>query len=172
MRVARCRVFNVSRVRFRPPQGGRSRSFYCIEAPDWVNVIPLLDGGRVLLLRQYRFGLENFSLEIPGGVCETREPPKTTAARELREETGYRAKEIVELGWVHPNPALQANRCHCYLARGLVRAGPPRPDRDEQFEAVEVRLADIPHLIRERRITHTLVVSAFQLLAGRKGVKS
>ena len=79
--------------------------------PDWINVIPLTDDGQVVMVRQYRFGIEGFTLEIPGGMCDPGEPPLEAARREMREETGYAPSEMIELGWVHPNPPLQNNRC-------------------------------------------------------------
>ena len=160
-------MFGVSRVRFQPGGGGDERSFYRIDAPHWINVIPVDDRGDVLFVRQYRFGIEDFTIEIPGGMCDCGESPATAAARELREETGHEAGRIVELGWVHPNPALQGNRCYSYVARDLVRVGDPEPDADEEFELVKVPLRDVPGLIADGSITHALVVTAFRLLDGR-----
>jgi len=108
-RLQRCVVFDLDRVRFEPPEGP-AKDFWVVEAPDWINVIPLTDDGRVVLVKQYRFGIEGFTLEIPGGMCDGAEPPLDAARRELREETGYEARELVPLGWVHPNPAVQTNR--------------------------------------------------------------
>ena len=88
-RLQRCRVFDVDLVRFEPPAGGAAESFYCIDVPDWINVIPMTADGQVLFVRQYRFGIEDFTLEIPGGMCDPGEAPQDAARRELREETGY-----------------------------------------------------------------------------------
>ena len=105
---------------------------------------------------------------IPGGFVEPDEPLEAAARRELREETGYDASDINELGWVHPNPAIQSNRCYTYLARGLTEVGDPEPDPHESFELVRVPLGRIPELIDNREITHALVVTAFKLLDGYK----
>ena len=163
-RLADCRVFEVDEVRFEPPAGGAAPTFYSIRSTDWVNVIPLTPDRQVLLLRQYRFGIEEFTLEIPGGMCDPGETPAAAARRELVEETGHDSTRIEELGWVHPNPAIQTNRCFSYLALDVTRVGAPRPDAYEAFEQLAVPLERIPRLIREGRITHALVVSAFQLL--------
>ncbi len=166
-RLQRCKVFDLDRVRFEPPEGP-AREFWVVEAPDWINVVPLTDDRRVVMVRQYRFGIDGFTLEIPGGMCDGDEPPLEAALRELKEETGYEARETVSLGWVHPNPAVQTNRCHTFLALGAHPAGPPQPDEDESFEVSAVPLDDIPGLIRDGTITHALVIAAFHLLSLRQ----
>ena len=74
-RVQRCGIFDLDRVTFQPPDGSSPRPFYVIEAPDWINVIPLTEDRRVLMVRQFRFGIEAHTLEIPGGMCDPRETP-------------------------------------------------------------------------------------------------
>ena len=162
--MQRCGIFDLDRVEFEPPTGGEPRPFYVIDAPDWINVIPLTEQDDVLMLRQFRFGIGADTLEIPGGMCDPGETPEQAARRELREETGYVASEWVELGWVHPNPPVQNNRCHTFLARGLVRDGEPQPDANERFEQVVVPRAEVADRIADGTITHALVLAAFQLL--------
>jgi 8-oxo-dGTP pyrophosphatase MutT (NUDIX family) len=157
-------VFGLDCVRFSPPDGRDARSFYVIEAPDWINVVPLTLDRRVVFVRQFRYGTNDFTLEIPGGMCDPGEQPRASALRELREETGYATVDLVDLGWVHPNPAIQSNRCHTFLARDVVRVGDPAPDGDEAFEIVTAPLDEVPGLIRDGAITHSLVVAAFYRL--------
>lgn len=163
-RMVECSVFDLDRASFVPPEGGAPRDFWVLSAPDWINVVPLTDEGEVLMVRQYRFAVGELTLEIPGGMCDGRESAAAAAARELREETGYEARSWTPLGWVHPNPPLQTNRCHTFLARGLALAGPARPDPDERLELVRVRLESVPALMRDGTITHALVLAAFHLL--------
>ncbi|MGH9901890.1 MAG: NUDIX hydrolase, partial [Pyrinomonadaceae bacterium] len=103
--VADCRVFQVRRDRSANPRDGREHDFYVIEAPDWINVIPLTADDEVVMIEQYRHGTEEITLEIPGGMVDAGESPREAAARELIEETGYAAREVVELGRTRPNPA-------------------------------------------------------------------
>ena len=104
-----------------------------------------------------------FTLEIPGGMCDPGESPEQAARRELHEETGHEAAAWTELGWVHPNPALQNNRCHTFLARDLVESPGASPDPHEELEIVRRPLSAIPDLISRGEITHALVVAAFQM---------
>ena len=162
-RIHDCRVFDLHEVRFEPPDGRAAADFFVGDAPDWINVVPLTRDDEVVFVRQFRFGIEDLTLEIPGGMCDPGESPGVAASRELRDETGYEGR-IETLGSVHPNPAIQSNRCWSYVARDVVRVGDPRPDEHESFEIVLHPLRDVPDLIRSGRITHSLVVTAFHLL--------
>jgi ADP-ribose diphosphatase len=163
--VADCRVFKVRRDVSADPRGGRSHDFYVIEAPDWINVIPLTVGGEVVLIEQYRHGTEEVSLEIPGGMVDAGETPKEAAARELLEETGYEASEVIFLGRTRPNPAIQDNWIHTFLARDAERVGEPRNDGTEHTVVRLAPLEQIPSLIAAGKITHSLVVVGFHWLS-------
>jgi ADP-ribose pyrophosphatase len=167
-RIHSCPIFDLDRIRFVPPEGGEGRWYYVIDAPDWINVIPITDEGEVLMVRQFRFGVAQSTLEIPGGMCDGDEDPAEAAARELLEETGYRAGTVEEIGWVHPNPPIQNNRCYTYLARDLEFDGSADPDPDEQFELVKVPLVDVPPMLVDGTITHALVLAAFQMFDVRR----
>ncbi len=156
-------VFHVRRDRHRSPRSGQEHSFYVIEAADWVNVIPLTPEGQIVCVRQYRHGVEAVTLEVPGGVVDAGETAAEAARRELREETGYDAARIVRLGSVAPNPALQNNVCHSFLALDARPDGVQRLDGAEDIEVILVDPADVPGLIVMGRITHALVVAAFYL---------
>ncbi|MEO8275958.1 MAG: NUDIX hydrolase [Thermoanaerobaculia bacterium] len=139
------------------------REALTLAAPGWVNVIALLPDEKVLLVRQWRFGIGAETIEIPGGMVEPEELPAAAAARELFEETGYRAGRISWLGEVQPNPAFITNRCQTFIAHDLVQDGEPQGDGEEEL-VVEIRpLAEIPQLIVNGAIRHALVVAAFYL---------
>ncbi len=162
--VADCRVFKVRRDYSADPRGGRAHDFYVIEAPDWINIIPLTGDGRVVLIEQYRHGTREVSLEIPGGMVDAGESPRDAAARELLEETGYEAGEVGLLGQPRPNPAIQDTWIHTFVARGVERRGEPSNAGTEQTIVRTVPLDGIPSLIAEGKITHSLVVVGFHLL--------
>lgn len=147
--------------------GEDRREVLVMEAPDWVNVIPIREDGRVVMVRQWRYGVQAPTLEIPGGMVDPGEDARTAAARELLEETGYRAGSLRSLGYTHPNPAFITNRLTTWLATDLE---PVNRERElfgvdgEEIVCEEVPLGSVSELIRGAEITHALVVAAFHLL--------
>ncbi len=142
----------------------RPNPFTVIRTSDWINVIPVTAGGDFVFIRQFRHGIREVTLEIPGGAVDARDAgPREAAERELVEETGYRAAGWEYLGFVTPNPALQDNRCHTFLATGAWRAGEPRPDPFERIEVVLLRSSEAKAALRDGTVHHGLVLAAFGL---------
>lgn len=155
-------VFAVREVERRSPRTGQPGTYTVLHVPSWTNVVALTEDDRVVLVEQYRHGLDRVTLEIPGGVVEAGEEPAAAVARELLEETGYAGEAPVHLGTVHPNPAIQDNACTSWLVRGARRVADPEPDPGEDIAVHTVPRGEIPGLLRNGRITHSLVVAAFQ----------
>ena len=158
------RIFGLRVDRAISPRTGAAHDFYVLESDSWVNVIPITSEREVVLIRQYRHGTREVTLEIPGGIVEAGDSPQEAARRELREETGYEAGEMIGLGFVHPNPAFLDNRCYTFLAQDVRRTGLQTQDDKEDIHVLLKPLAEIPKLIREGGITHSLVVAAFYRL--------
>jgi ADP-ribose pyrophosphatase len=155
------RILQVRRERYESPRTGQPLNATIVEAPDWVNVIALTPDEQCVLIRQFRFGTEQFTLEIPGGMIDPEESPLTAAERELREETGYTAARWTALGRVAPNPAFQRNYLYTFLAEGCEGGGAQLQDPGEDIEVVLTPYREIDALLASGEIDHALVLVAF-----------
>lgn len=165
-----CRVFEVYRKTSRSPRTGREHDFYRIDAAEWVNVVALTEDDEFVMVRQFRHGNDEITLEIPGGIVDPGESPAEAAARELLEETGYRGAAPVALGLVNPNPALFGNGCHTFLIRDARRVDEVRNDGETEHTVVELLpRGDLHARMRAGDIQHALVVAGFYWFEIREG---
>jgi len=133
-----CSIFSVSERLCRRREGTKLKKYSVLDTSDWAIVIPVLEtarGREFVMVRQWRHGARELSLEFPGGVLEKGESAQKAAIRELREETGFHANKIEELGVFSPNPAIMSNRVHFFLASEL---DPPKAQELDEDEYVEV----------------------------------
>lgn len=159
------KIFTLKRSRRTNPRTGKPFDFFLMEGLSWVNVVPLTPAGEVVLVRQYRHGTEEYTLEIPGGCIEVDDgDPAIAAVRELREETGYSTAQITPLGVIAPNPAMMSMRLHTFVAHGCLPVAPQSLDPGEDITIVLKPLAEVLELVRTGGISHALVVAAFGLL--------
>lgn len=155
------KIFDLCTDRVRSPRNGKEYDFIILESSEWVNVIPVTKEKDVVLIRQYRHGIKDVTLEIPGGIVEPGDTPLEGAGRELKEETGYTYGEMIYLGMVYANPAILNNGCHTYLALDCQPDGAQDLDDREDIEVVLTPLEKIPEYIREGKISHSLIIAAF-----------
>jgi 8-oxo-dGTP pyrophosphatase MutT (NUDIX family) len=153
-------VFRVTRSLARSPRTGALHPFHTIDADAWVNVVALTPRDEVVMVRQWRHGSREVTLEIPGGIVDPGEAPAQAAARELLEETGFGGGVAQPLGSANPNPALFGNRVHTFLIRGVARQAEIQNGSTEETSVVLVPRGEIPALLRREVIDHALVVAA------------
>lgn len=143
-------------------ESGRTNDFTIIRTSDWINVIAVTGEGNLVFIRQFRHGIREVTLEIPGGAIDVSDAsPQVAAERELLEETGFAAERWEDLGFVTPNPALQSNRCHTFLATGARRVGDPEFDACERIETVLLSRQEAARALRDGAVHHGLVLAAF-----------
>jgi 8-oxo-dGTP pyrophosphatase MutT (NUDIX family) len=138
--VFKCRVFSIHESLCQSPNNADTGAFVVLDSADWAIVLPVLEtvkGPSFVMVRQWRHGAQELSLEFPGGVFESGESPAIAALRELEEETAYTARKITLLGTMSPNPAIMSNHTHFFLAEDLEKLPAQRLDKDE-FVDVEI----------------------------------
>jgi 8-oxo-dGTP pyrophosphatase MutT (NUDIX family) len=161
-KVGDYRIFSIRESAARSPHG-IVKTFSVIDTRDWAMVLPLIEtarGKEFVMVRQWRHGARELSVEFPGGVLETGEQNAEGAARELREETGYIAGRVTKLGEMNPNPAIMSNLIHFYLAEDLAQTGKLDLDEDEFVETLTVPVAEAVQNMGKPPYIHALTAAA------------
>jgi 8-oxo-dGTP pyrophosphatase MutT (NUDIX family) len=161
-------LFSVEINRSRSPRTGAIHEFQVLRSPDWVAVISVTSENEVIMVRQFRHGTAELSLEPPGGLIKKGQTPEQSGREELEEETGYRAERFELLGWMHPMPAIFSNRFYVYLARDAKPTGRLNPDETEEIETVLIPVEKIRDLIRSGKITCSVMIAALYLFLDRE----
>ncbi len=164
-KVLKSRVFQYDKVYRQSPLTKDIGQFDLLVCPNWVNIIAKNSSDEIVMVKQFRHGTNEYTLEIPGGAVETNEDSLTAAIRECQEETGYIGSNWQKLGRVSANPAFMNNYCDSYYCDVLNKPGKQNLDPWEEIEIELVPLSSINKLIKEGVIHHSLIIAAFQLLS-------
>jgi 8-oxo-dGTP pyrophosphatase MutT (NUDIX family) len=162
--IANSPIFKLQAIQRESPHTHAKGDFYRLDCPEWVHAIPFTShqaGLELIAVEQYRHGVDRASLEVPGGVCDLGEDPLEAAKRELLEETGYASDKWTNLGFCSPNPAIQNNRCHFFLALDCVPVQDLLLDPTEELRVWAMPYQEWETKLKSGEIHHSLVIAAF-----------
>ncbi|MDQ7008538.1 MAG: NUDIX hydrolase [Acidobacteriota bacterium] len=170
-RVYEGRLLRIDLEQVELPGGGRAE-LETIRHPGAAAVLPFLDDGRVVLIRQYRHAVGGFIVEVPAGKLDRPgEAPEECAQRELREETGYRCRRLVPLGRILTTPGFTDEVIWLYEAHDL-QPGPGACEEGEKIEVFEVGWEQALALLRRGEIVDAKSVACLAHAALRRGIPS
>ena len=138
------------------PNGKIMPAFYVMEYPTWAAAFALTKDNKVLMIKQYRHGIEEVTTEIPGGVVDDGEDSSDAIRRELLEETGYEFESIEFMGKICANPSTGDNYLHMFLAKGGEKVAEQKLDETEDVEVVSHTIDEVKQMLKENRIVQSL----------------
>lgn len=138
----------------------KEAEFSIIDAPEWMNVIPITPENEIVLVEQYRYGIEESTLELPGGMVDPGETHYETAKRELLEETGFAGDDWHYLGKVSSNPAFLTNYTHLHVVKNCRKIQEQELDGNERINVHTMPIEDFLVMVKEGTVHHSLVVAA------------
>lgn len=153
-------IFNLHKKKCAPEKGEKAGDFYVLHAPEWINVIPVTEEHKIILVEQYRHGIDEPTLEIPGGMVDPGEKPLESAKRELEEETGYTSESWSYMGKVSSNPAILTNYTHLYLAGDCQKTN---EQNTGGFEDIYTHILDMDRFmeyVNDGIVHHSIVLAA------------
>ncbi len=157
------KIFNVKWFKRYHPELKKESEFVVLNSPRWVNIIPITSEGNVVFVEQYRHGIDEITLEVPGGLIDINETPKQAAERECTEETGFIGDSTgaILLGENFPNPAFLNNVCYSFAWFNCKKVKEQKLDLNEDISVIEIPLKEIKQMIIDGQIRHSLVLTAF-----------
>lgn len=157
------KIFELYSRRLLFPDGTTEADFYLLKCKGWTSVVALNKSGDLVLVRQFRHGIQQFCLEAAGGLIDDGEDFQEAAKREFEEETGYVAEQFLPLGILHPNPAMFDNSCYFFLALGVEQTKEQKLEATEDITVEVIPLQEIREMILRGELNHSLLYSALLL---------
>lgn len=159
------KIFQAKWIRRKNPKTNQIHNFVRLDSLDWVNIIPITSDSQVVMIEQYRHGIDDVTLEIPGGLIGKSEQPIDAGMRECIEETGFASEESpILLGINNPNPAFLNNQCYSYVWLNVKKKFEQKLDLNEVINVKLMTLNEIRSLINSGKISHSLVLNSFFFL--------
>ena len=161
------KIFNVRFDHMRNPRNGKTERMTVLESPDAANVVARNQEGQILFVRQYRFGIGRYTLELPGGMVEPGEPQEAAVRRELREETGVVSDHWTYLGKIPSNPVFQDSYIYHWLAEDVQIGEAPQLDDGEEIFLEWLSPETVEAELRAGHFEHPHTVNALLLYFNR-----
>ncbi len=158
-------LFSMRADRCELPDGRIMPRYYVMDFPDWVNILPITKEGEAVMVKQYRHASQNEHLELPGGSMEpgAENSSLEAARREMLEETGFDSKNIVYIGSHYPNPALQSNRMHTYIAFDCEKVQEQNLDEFEELDVYKCTLQQLKKHLYNGDIDHSIMIASVSM---------
>lgn len=157
------RIFSIDDLHCYHPGKNVEHNFFIMNNPDWINVVVLTEDNQLVFVKQHRLGTDDITIETVAGLMDGGESPEESARRELLEETGYQAGELLLMKKLSANPAIMSNHIYFYLARNARKIAAQELDHAEDIEVITVPEEEAVHMISDGRIDHTIIVTALSL---------
>lgn len=158
-------ILNVKHHYYKNPRNEKVIKTVAIEAQNAVNVIALTKDNKVIMVKQFRFGIGDYTLEIPGGMIDAGEATVAAAKRELKEETGYIGNNWKSIGKILSNPVFMNSYVYHYITYDATKEFELDLDEAEQVELVELSIPTVFQYIQEGIILHPHTITAFYFAA-------
>jgi len=156
--------FTIKKNRCRSPRTGKEHDFYVFDSSSWVNIIPITEDDKIVMVRQYRHGCNCMLLEVPGGLVDNGDKNSVeTAKRELLEETGYISEDITHISTVYPQPAFINNQGMTFVAKRARKVSSQSLDDAEDIEVVLMEQEKIQKMLLSGDLRHGQTVMALSL---------
>jgi 8-oxo-dGTP pyrophosphatase MutT (NUDIX family) len=152
------------------PRNGKVEPMIVLTGNDSTNIGPVLPDGRLLFVRQFRFGIGAETIELPGGIVDNGEDSQQAALRELREETGYSSEEWTYLGKVPSNPVFMDSYIHHWAANNIQLTHTTEMDDGEWTEPLILSPAEVKSYLKAGKFQHPHTISALMLLLMNEGL--
>ncbi len=164
------KLFQVRYDWMRNPRNGAEEKMVVLQGPDASNTVAITLNDEIVLVRQFRFGTREFTLELPGGLMEPGETPQANAARELAEETGYSGSEWAFLGKIPANPVFQDHYIHHWMLRNAQPTSEVSLDAGEAVEIVLLPLEEARKGLLNGMFAHPHTMSALLMFFAQEGL--
>ncbi len=154
-------ILNIEHHHYRNPRNDKVVKTVAINGNDAVNVIALTKDKKVLLVRQFRFGIGDYTIELPGGMVDEGESNMDAVQRELREETGFAGTNWQKIGSIYSNPVFMNSKITHFMVESASAQYPLELDDAEDVEILTLSIKDVYDWIDEEKIQHPHTISAF-----------